>query len=48
MARRKKDADKPVENSEAEIKSSMLNEMDEIGSGIIPDDVKKEEKKEDE
>lgn len=36
-----------VENSEAEIKSAMQNEMDEIGPGIIPDDVKEETEKED-
>lgn len=39
---------KVVENSAAEIKSSMLNEMDEIGPGIIPDDVKAEAEKESE
>lgn len=37
---------KVVENSEAEIKSATLNEMDEIGPGIIPDDVKEEAEKE--
>lgn len=35
-----------VENSEAEIKSSMLNEMEEIGPGNIPDDVKEEKEEE--
>ena len=43
---------KVIENSEAEIESAMLNEMDEIGAGDIPADVleqsKEEEKKEEE
>lgn len=34
--------EKPVENSEAEIKSAMLNEMEEIGPGDIPADVKED------
>ncbi len=38
----------PVLNSEAEVKTSILNEMDEIGPGIIPDDVKENAKKESE
>ena len=37
---------KVVENSEAEVKSAILNEMDEIGPGIIPDDVKEEKESE--
>lgn len=48
MAKKKNAAENPVENSEAEIKSAILNEMDEIGPGIIPDEVKEAEKKEDE
>lgn len=42
MGRKKQEAKKPVENSEAEIKSAMLNEMDEIGPGDIPADVKED------
>lgn len=32
------------ENSEAEVESAIVNEMDKIGAGEIPEDVKKEEK----
>lgn len=32
-----------VENSEAEVNSAIKNEMDEIGPGEIPEDVKKKE-----
>ena len=39
---------KIVENSEAEVKSAILNEMDEIGPGEMPDDVKAESEKESE
>jgi len=36
--------DKVVENSEAEVESSIVNEMDVIGSGVIPANDKEEEK----
>jgi len=32
--------EQPVENSKAEVESAMLNEMDVIGAGDIPADVK--------
>lgn len=35
-----------VEDSEAEVKSAMLNEMDEIGAGDIPQDILEESKEE--
>jgi len=40
MGRKKQETTKPVENSEAEVESAMLNEMDKIGAGDIPADVK--------
>lgn len=40
MARKKRESNKPVENSAAEVESAMLNEMDVIGAGDIPADVK--------
>lgn len=40
--------DEIIENSEAQVESAMLNEMDEIGAGDMPEDVKEEEKKEEE
>ncbi len=40
MARKKK----IVENSEAEVESAIKNEMDNIGAGEIPEEVKEEEK----
>lgn len=39
---------KIVENSEAEVESAIKNEMDIIGAGEIPEDVKAEEEKEEE
>lgn len=35
-----------VEDSATEVKSAMLNEMDEIGAGDIPQDVLEESKEE--
>lgn len=43
MVRKKKN----LENSEAEVESAIENEMDVIGAGEIPEDVKAEEKQED-
>lgn len=40
MARKKK----IVENSAAEVQSAIKNEMDIIGAGEMPEDVKEEEK----
>lgn len=37
--------DKVVENSEAEVESSIVNEMDVIGSGVIPNNDNEEEEK---
>lgn len=41
-----KKEEKIVENSEAEVESAIKNEMDIIGAGDIPEDVKNEKEKE--
>ena len=46
MAKNNKPVEKPVENSEAQVECAMLNEMDVIGAGDIPEEVKKEAEKE--